>query len=85
MPNNKKSGLHHQRLGSDDQDGNHNKQGTKKRKEAKRAEGGLFQFQEHYYVRSKEGDKRRSYLPYRPDLVGFLSNVNGVGRNLHPF
>jgi hypothetical protein len=24
-------------------------------------------------------------LPYRPDLVGFLSNVNGVGRNLHPF
>jgi len=85
MPNNKKSGLHHQRLGSDDQDGNHNKQGTKKRKEAKRAEGGLCQFQEHYYVRSKEGDKRRSYLPYRPDLVGFLSNVNGVGRNLHPF
>jgi len=85
MPNNKKSGLHHQRLGSDDQDGNHNKQGTKKRKEAKGAGGGLFQFQEHYYVRSKEGDKRRSYLPSRPDLVGFLSNVNGVGRNLHPF
>jgi len=64
MPNNKKSGLHHQRLSSDDQDGNHNKQGTEKRKEAKGAGGGLFQFQEHYYVRSKESDKRRSYLPY---------------------
>ncbi|XP_052311788.1 uncharacterized protein LOC127905776 [Populus trichocarpa] len=85
MPNNKKSGLHHQRLGNDDQDGNHNKQGTEKRKDAKGAGGGLFQFQEHYYMRSKDGDKRRSYLPYRPDLVGFLSNVNGVGRNLHPF
>ena len=73
MPNNKKSGLHHQRLD------------TEKRKKAKGAVEGLFQFQEHYYVRSKEDDKRRSYLPYRPDLVGFLSNVNGVGRNLHPF
>ncbi|XP_011043500.1 PREDICTED: uncharacterized protein LOC105138946 [Populus euphratica] len=82
---NKKSGLHHQRLGSDDQDGNHNKQGIEKRKEAEGVGRGLFQFQEHYYVRSKEGDKRHSYLPYRPDLVGFLSNVNGVERNLHPF
>jgi hypothetical protein len=24
-------------------------------------------------------------LPYRPDLVGFMSNVKGVGRNIHPF
>ncbi|KAG6736380.1 hypothetical protein POTOM_060875 [Populus tomentosa] len=85
MPNNKMSGLHHQRLGSDDQDRNHNKQGTEKRKEAKGAGGCLFQFQEHYHLRSKEGDKRCFYLPYRLDLVGFLSNVNGVERNLHPF
>ncbi|KAG6782076.1 hypothetical protein POTOM_011464 [Populus tomentosa] len=59
--------------------------GTEKRKEAKGAGRGLFQFQEHYYVRSKEGDKCRFYLPCRPDLVRFLSNVNGVGRNLHLF
>ncbi|KAJ7002892.1 hypothetical protein NC653_008191 [Populus alba x Populus x berolinensis] len=59
--------------------------GTEKRKEAKGAGGGLFQFQEHYYVRSKEGDKCRFYLPCRPDLLRFLSNVNGVGRNLHLF
>lgn len=32
-----------------------------------------------------EGDKRRSFLPYRQDLVGFFSNVNGLSRNLHPF
>ncbi|KAL3598265.1 hypothetical protein D5086_006183 [Populus alba] len=41
--------------------------GTEKRKEAKGAGGGLFQFQEHYYVRSKEGDKCRFYLPCRPE------------------
>lgn len=43
---------------------------------------------EAHYVRNraiKEGDKRRSYLPYRQDLVGFFTNVNGLSRNLHPF
>jgi hypothetical protein len=24
-------------------------------------------------------------LPYRPDLVGFMSNVRGLGRNIHQF
>lgn len=33
----------------------------------------------------KEGDRRRSFLPYRQDLVGFFANVNGLSRNLHPF
>ncbi|XP_052195223.1 uncharacterized protein LOC127803192 [Diospyros lotus] len=43
---------------------------------------------EAFYVRnraSKEGDKRKSYLPYRQDLVGFFANVNGLGRNFPPF
>ncbi|KAH6798038.1 hypothetical protein C2S52_022592 [Perilla frutescens var. hirtella] len=31
------------------------------------------------------GEKRRSYLPYRQDLVGFFANVNGVSKNLQPF
>ncbi|KAM7272625.1 hypothetical protein ACFE04_027288 [Oxalis oulophora] len=26
-----------------------------------------------------------SYLPYRQELVGIFSNVNGLSRNLHPF
>ncbi|KAG5230155.1 serine/threonine-protein kinase [Salix suchowensis] len=84
-PNNKKSGGH-KRFGSDDHESknNKNKESTEKRKEVKGA-GGLFQLQQQYYAKGKEGDKRRSYLPYRPDLVGFLSNVNGVGRNIHPF
>lgn len=42
---------------------------------------------EVFYVRNKalkEGDKRKSYLPYRPELVGFFANVNGLGRNFSP-
>lgn len=43
---------------------------------------------EKHYVSSRakrEGDKRKSYLPYRQDLVGFFTNVNGLSRNVHPF
>ncbi|KAF6165583.1 hypothetical protein GIB67_022754 [Kingdonia uniflora] len=43
---------------------------------------------ELHYVRNRavrEGDKKKSYLPYRQDLVGFFANVNGFSRNLHPF
>ncbi|XP_010251254.1 PREDICTED: uncharacterized protein LOC104593196 [Nelumbo nucifera] len=43
---------------------------------------------EIHYVKNralKEGDRRKSYLPYRPDLVGFFANVNGLSRTLHPF
>ncbi|XP_019171215.1 PREDICTED: uncharacterized protein LOC109166781 [Ipomoea nil] len=40
------------------------------------------------YMRSKAKDeeRRRSYLPYRPELVGFFTNVNGgLTRNIHPY
>ena len=40
---------------------------------------------EAHYVKNRakrEGDKRKSYLPYR---VGFFTNVNGLSRNVHPF
>ncbi|KAL5749602.1 hypothetical protein ACOSP7_024205 [Xanthoceras sorbifolium] len=43
---------------------------------------------EEHYVKNKairEDDKKRSYLPYRQDLVGFFNNVNGLSRNLQPF
>ncbi|XVE75040.1 hypothetical protein DITRI_Ditri12bG0065500 [Diplodiscus trichospermus] len=41
---------------------------------------------EKLYVKNRamrDGDKRRSYLPYRH--VGFFTNVNGLSRNVHPF
>ncbi|XP_058091633.1 uncharacterized protein LOC131237717 [Magnolia sinica] len=43
---------------------------------------------EMHYLRNRmmsEGDRRRSFLPYRQDLVGFFANVNGLSRSLHPF
>ncbi|GLT86447.1 hypothetical protein SLE2022_045880 [Rubroshorea leprosula] len=43
---------------------------------------------EKHYVKGKairEVEKRKSYLPYRQDLVGFFTNVNGFSRNVHPF
>ncbi|XP_010243035.1 PREDICTED: uncharacterized protein LOC104587216 [Nelumbo nucifera] len=43
---------------------------------------------EIHYVRNralKEEDRRKSYLPYRQDLVGFFANVNVLSRTLQPF
>ncbi|KAK4392989.1 hypothetical protein Sango_1769700 [Sesamum angolense] len=43
---------------------------------------------EALYVRNramKEGDKKKSYLPYRRDLVGFFVNVNGLGKSFPHF
>lgn len=40
------------------------------------------------YMRSKQrdGERRRSYLPYRPELFGFFTNVKGgLTKNIHPF
>lgn len=58
-----------------------------KGQKAKKAET-VSSAHEKHYVRNRakmEGDKRRSYLPYRPGLVGFFTNVNGLSRNVHPF
>ncbi|XP_047312854.1 uncharacterized protein LOC124916166 [Impatiens glandulifera] len=47
------------------------------------------EMQQPVYLRKrggmKEGDKRKSYLPYRKDLVGFFTSVNGIGRSFPPF
>ena len=41
---------------------------------------------EQYMRNRREEDRKRSYLPYRPELVGFFTNVNGgLSRNVHPF
>ncbi|XP_059638583.1 uncharacterized protein LOC132280842 [Cornus florida] len=59
---------------------------------AKRVAGGkgglVAAAHEAHYTKKgavKEADRRRSFLPYREDLVGFFANVNGLSRNLHPF
>ncbi|XP_062151378.1 uncharacterized protein LOC133859846 [Alnus glutinosa] len=43
---------------------------------------------EAFYTRNRamrEGDKRRTYLPYRQDLVGFWANVGALGKTFPPF
>ncbi|XP_052204005.1 uncharacterized protein LOC127809280 [Diospyros lotus] len=44
---------------------------------------------ELHYVRNKasrEAERRRSYLPYRPELVGFFTNTHGgLSKNIHPY
>ncbi|CAL9031066.1 unnamed protein product [Prunus brigantina] len=67
---------------------NNNKEDVVSKKRVGGGGGGVSQNEERFVVRSKaaeEGDKRRSFLPYRRDFVGFFSNVNGLSRNLHPF
>lgn len=40
----------------------------------------------HLRVYNRDGgEKRRSYLPYRQDLVGLFANVNGLSKNSQPF
>ncbi|XP_054780408.1 uncharacterized protein LOC129288076 [Prosopis cineraria] len=43
---------------------------------------------EAFYLRNRElkkVDRRKSYLPYRQDLVGFFANVHGLGKPFTPF
>ncbi|XP_059289457.1 uncharacterized protein LOC132042973 [Lycium ferocissimum] len=56
----------------------------KKKKGVKKSEGVLAH---EAYMKSKaKAEGRRSYLPYRPELVGFFTNVNGgLTKNVHPF
>ncbi|XP_047309732.1 uncharacterized protein LOC124913167 [Impatiens glandulifera] len=38
------------------------------------------------YMRSREENRRKTYLPYRPELMGFFTNIHGgMTRNVHPF
>nr|XP_004509891.1 uncharacterized protein LOC101512356 [Cicer arietinum] len=43
---------------------------------------------EKFYVMNKmrkDNNKRRSFLPYKPNLLGIFTNMNGLSRSLHPF
>lgn len=58
---------------------------TKKKKSVKKSEG-VLAHEAYMKSKAKAEDRRRSYLPYRPELVGFFTNVNGgLTRNVHPF
>ncbi|XP_019163548.1 PREDICTED: uncharacterized protein LOC109159894 [Ipomoea nil] len=57
--------------------------GEQKKKKSKKQ---LSAHERYMKSKAKDEDRRRSYLPYRPELVGFFTNVKGgLTRNVHPF
>ncbi|XP_068334923.1 uncharacterized protein [Pyrus communis] len=59
------------------------------RKKPSKGPNAVAMAHEAFYVRNKtvakDGyNKRRSYLPYRQDLVGFFASVNAMGRSFPP-
>lgn len=51
-------------------------------------EAGSVAHQLRYYGRGRGGgggSRRRSYLPYKQELVGLFANVSGLRRSYHPF
>ncbi|XP_066312239.1 uncharacterized protein [Miscanthus floridulus] len=52
-------------------------------------DAGSVAHQLRYYSRggggSGSGSRRRSYLPYKQELVGLFANVSGLRRSYHPF
>uniref|UniRef100_A0A1J3EUW7 Uncharacterized protein n=1 Tax=Noccaea caerulescens TaxID=107243 RepID=A0A1J3EUW7_NOCCA len=60
-----------------------NKETTVKKKEKEKVSA-----HEKFYLRNKamkEEDKRKSYLPYKQDLVGLFANINRYGKTFPPF
>ncbi|KAL0357921.1 UNVERIFIED_CONTAM: hypothetical protein Scaly_1477800 [Sesamum calycinum] len=62
---------------------------TKVKEKAKKGKTAAARVSAHEaYLRSKAKgeERRRSYLPYRPELMGFFTNVSGgLTKNVHPF
>lgn len=61
------------------------KENVKIKKTETSVDGGKVKSTAAAHYLKKGGDRRKSYLPYRQDLVGLFSNVNGLSRNLQPF
>lgn len=62
--------------------------GAAKPKTKKGGKGQTSSLADHYSRNRalREGDRRRTYLPYKPEVVGFFTNVHGgLSRNVHPF
>ena len=58
----------------------------KKRKE-EQPKKALSTYEKLYLTNKKRkgSNKQRSFLPYKHQLFGFFTNMNGLSRNLHPF
>lgn len=61
-----------------------NKAEDSKEKKAKFKGETVSSAHQAFYAKNKT-DKRRTYLPYRQDLVGFWTNMGALGRSFPPF
>ncbi|GKE97579.1 hypothetical protein Tco_0020930 [Tanacetum coccineum] len=62
--------------------------GTSGKRKGLKAENRKFSGYEVYLRKRAQGeeDRRQSYLPYRLEIMGFLTNVNGgLRKNIHPY
>ncbi|KAJ6890109.1 hypothetical protein NC651_023795 [Populus alba x Populus x berolinensis] len=60
----------------------------RKEQSSKRVSSSSSSAHELHYLRNraiKDGEKQKSYLPYRQDMFGFFTNVSDLSRNIHPF
>lgn len=63
------------------------KSGKSKAKAKTKAQAAAVSPHEAFYVKNraiKQGDKKKSYLPYRQDLLGVFANYNGLAKTLPP-
>ena len=63
------------------------KSGKSKAKAKTKAQAAAVSAHEAFYVKNraiKQGDKKKSYLPYRQDLLGVFANYNGLAKTLPP-
>lgn len=63
------------------------KPGKSKAKAKTKAQAAAVSPHEAFYVKNraiKQGDKKKSYLPYRQDLLGVFANYNGLAKTLPP-
>ncbi|XP_051122150.1 uncharacterized protein LOC127245361 [Andrographis paniculata] len=57
-----------------------------KREKVKKSKTTSLSPHESYLKSKAKEDRRRSYLPYRPELMGFFTNINGgLTKNVHPY
>lgn len=59
---------------------------AKKRKNEKH-NNALSAYEKFYLTNKtrKDSNKQRSFLPYKHQLFGFFTNMNGLSRNVHPY
>ncbi|XP_074318644.1 uncharacterized protein LOC141655460 [Silene latifolia] len=62
---------------------NNNGGGVKRREKVTAVNGAYYSYNKG--GKKMEEMKKKTYLPYRQDLVGLFSTVNGFSRTIHPF